>query len=255
MTPTERLGVTIALASLLGAFLAPWIWERVDPEVRVAVQLGCVRGGSFGQFQMGGRPGKIFGPSGEQPLHPWGHPWVFDRVLLHAQSPSGEPTDFFLLLRISSAGPNGIDEHGKGDDVVLYERDERVPRGFKRPGLSFQLYSGVRETLFTVALVLPLLLASARKIRAPRPASASKELRVAAQAFLAAFAAAVLALVLVLDLAGSVFSLESSSSLPWLTVPWPLAIGGTACVALFLGILLVRSRFAPLEADAEPVDG
>lgn len=100
---------------LLAIFAAAglWFWDLASPERAVAYwyynpRVGISeRSGSFG-FQL---------DRGPRATDPWGRPWL-----------RREPSYIFVAADRYSAGPNGVDERGLGDDVQVPLYDGRELR-------------------------------------------------------------------------------------------------------------------------------
>ncbi|RMG17643.1 MAG: hypothetical protein D6731_03695 [Planctomycetota bacterium] len=183
------------------ALFAPPAWDRLDPRLPLTQ---AYREGAA--------------------LDPWGRPWV-ERPYDVARGEGGE---------VYSLGPDGRDEGGRGDDVVLWVGGRGV--------FVLAVRAHLRGALLACAVLLAagheLLRLSRRRLSEPRAEELSVELRRAATLALPFLLLSVpLAVGLVRALRGFLRPFEEV-----LVVPVPAAAGGLAALATFLLLLWVRLR-------------
>ncbi len=228
LSPFERALVACALLVLVAAALVRPIARLVSPRIAVADQLGCEPGETFSKF-LDWQTHEVHDRHGTSiPLDPWGDPWIVWKE------------DRYVM--VYSAGPNGLDDHGEGDDVVLYTW------GWRGPGPAFENVFYARPALFVLAAFLVALLVARRWARAPRSAAVQLELLRAARLlvpfllvlllFFALFAEEVLK---------ATYGLSRAKPLPLSSVPWPVAACGTGVVIAYVIALGVRAKAAPEE--------
>jgi hypothetical protein len=204
----------VALLFVAGALAQP-TWGLVEPGVKMRSLF----------LPADGSPRRLDGLP-----DPWGRP-----IVLPAWAEADAPEWPYSL------GPNGVDERGKGDDVVLSPR-----------GLRDDLYDGLPALLFLACVGLAggweLLRWVRRSLRRPRAELPS-------EVGLAAGLSAPVGLLVGLGVGKASLlwgGAGAASSQQLIVVPLPYAAGGTAFLVSLGFLLWLRLRRAGDEGSAPP---
>jgi hypothetical protein len=224
------LAALIALSA--SAEITRAAWRRVNPELAIAETVGVDDDGycyvSFEDVQ------RDLGP-----VDPWGRPWIVERGR-YLSSPTGGMNEVWCegVTRLDSAGPDGIDQGGRGDDIVVWRPGGLGPGCFfSVPGL--RLYRRLRILAALVGELVVAIWAVARLLRVGEPRSARE----------AVVHASLVTIPSLLILGGTVWALNHElftgvklAQPSWLLVPWPVAMCASFAVLVFLVVLGVRLR-------------
>jgi len=152
-TPPSRLwprlrGAVTCL--LLGLCLGPLAWRWFDPQANLCWQ---VRKGAMLASQPDMEP--------RVPLDPWGRPLVGEALQIPAPMQRGGRY-YTSALSLWSVGPNGVDEGGAGDDLVVPPREQWPGRV-----VAYAVWLACSQLIFFAVLLL-YALPEVRRIP-PRP--------------------------------------------------------------------------------------
>lgn len=214
VTRGEKVLAALALLSALGVGIAPWLLSsRLVGAIwpRLAVALAPCE------------PPDPSTPGPTRGADPWGRPWCRDR-------------DHYMQVPWS-AGPDGVDQGGAGDDLLPWDRPVECP--------AWPCLEASRWTSLAFALLLGWCLAAGRLLAAEPRGRISELLRGA----FALLPHALLVTVGTLVLLGE----PSAATSEQLVVPREVAVVGSALLALALlalvGWLLRRQAEEPAARD------
>ncbi len=248
-----RPGVRVLAALLalgVAAEVTRAVWRRVDPAVAIAEAVGVDDDGYLDVS-----PEDVQRYLG--PVDPWGRPWIVARGRYVTSPPFLGLHEVWSegVTRLDSAGSDGIDQGGRGDDIIVWR-----PRGARYgmgPGCRFtgsglKLYRRVRSLAALVGELVLAIWVMGRLFRVGDSRSARE----------AVLHASLVTIPSLLILGVTVWAHESwlfdvgmkAPEPSWLLVSWPVAMSASVAVLVFLVVLGVRLRTAngPRERSSTP---